>query len=101
MPSCAQRATVSVAKSHHLQIDPDVPWYHAKSETAPGYGLHLKLKSGKFCVDAFFAKAFKVWACTRPKPKKKYAALGAAYLSVAMCTPPKTKSKIPKLLTET
>ena len=44
------------------QIDPGVPWCHAKSEAAPGEGLHLTLKSGNFGVDAFFTKAFKVWA---------------------------------------
>ena len=44
------------------QIDPGVPWCHAQSDAAPGEGLHLTLKSGNFGVDAFFIKAFKVWA---------------------------------------
>ena len=44
------------------QIDPGVPWCHAQSAAAPGEGLHLTLKSGNFGVDAFFTKAFTVWA---------------------------------------
>jgi 3-dehydrotetronate 4-kinase len=37
------------------QIDPGVPWCHAR---IPGAGLHLALKSGNFGADDFFAKAF-------------------------------------------
>ncbi len=43
------------------QIDPGVPWCHARSDVAPE-GLHLTLKSGNFGTDDFFAKAFKVLA---------------------------------------
>jgi 3-dehydrotetronate 4-kinase len=37
------------------QIDPGVPWCHARVE---GSGLHLALKSGNFGSDDFFTKAF-------------------------------------------
>jgi len=37
------------------QIDPGVPWCHARVQ---GNGLHLALKSGNFGSDDFFAKAF-------------------------------------------
>lgn len=39
------------------QIDPGVPWCHARSPAA-GEGLHLALKSGNFGSDDFFRKAF-------------------------------------------
>lgn len=39
------------------QIDPGVPWCHAR-----GAGLHLALKSGNFGTDDFFHKAFKLLA---------------------------------------
>lgn len=42
------------------QIDPGVPWCHAK--TASGEGLHLTLKSGNFGSEDFFTKAFTVLA---------------------------------------
>lgn len=42
------------------QIDPGVPWCHARSEAAPGSGLHIALKSGNFGSDDFFTKAFAV-----------------------------------------
>jgi len=42
------------------QIDPGVPWCHARSEAAPGDGLHIALKSGNFGSDDFFTKAFTV-----------------------------------------
>ena len=46
------------------QIDPGVPWCHAKSDAAwdaAGQGgLHLTLKSGNFGGDDFFSKAFAV-----------------------------------------
>src|SRR6185369_4399807 len=38
------------------QIDPGVPWCHAKTGT--GTGVHLALKSGNFGTDDFFGKAF-------------------------------------------
>ena len=38
------------------QIDPEVPWCHAPN----GRGLHIALKSGNFCTDDFFIKAFDV-----------------------------------------
>jgi len=37
------------------QIDPGVPWCHAR---APAAGVHLALKSGNFGGDDFFRKAF-------------------------------------------
>jgi uncharacterized protein YgbK (DUF1537 family) len=37
------------------QIDPGVPWCHAKSRSGP---LHLALKSGNFGTRDFFTKAF-------------------------------------------
>jgi len=37
------------------QIDPGVPWCHARVQ---GKGLHLALKSGNFGSDDFFVKAF-------------------------------------------
>jgi uncharacterized protein YgbK (DUF1537 family) len=39
------------------QIEPGVPWCHARSPVAPD-GLHLALKSGNFGGDEFFTKAF-------------------------------------------
>jgi uncharacterized protein YgbK (DUF1537 family) len=38
------------------QIDPGVPWCHARSE--PGGALHVALKSGNFGADDFFTRAF-------------------------------------------
>jgi 3-dehydrotetronate 4-kinase len=40
------------------QIDPGVPWCHARAQAADGAGLHLALKSGNFGTDDFFTKAF-------------------------------------------
>jgi len=40
------------------QIDPGVPWCHARSDAAGGAGLHIALKSGNFGTDDFFSKAF-------------------------------------------
>ncbi|WP_454905676.1 3-oxo-tetronate kinase [Variovorax gossypii] len=42
------------------QIDPGVPWCHARSDAAPEAGLHIALKSGNFGSDDFFTKAFAV-----------------------------------------
>jgi len=42
------------------QIDPGVPWCHARSEAAPEAGLHIALTSGNFGSDDFFTKAFTV-----------------------------------------
>jgi uncharacterized protein YgbK (DUF1537 family) len=42
------------------QIDPGVPWCHARTEVAQGAGLHIALKSGNFGSDDFFTKAFAV-----------------------------------------
>ena len=39
------------------QIDPGVPWCHARSPLAPD-GLHITLKSGNFGTLDFFTKAF-------------------------------------------
>lgn len=42
------------------QIDPGVPWCHARAEAAQGAGVHIALKSGNFGGDDFFTKAFTV-----------------------------------------
>ena len=42
------------------QIDPGVPWCHARSDAAPEAGVHIALKSGNFGSDDFFTKAFTV-----------------------------------------
>jgi uncharacterized protein YgbK (DUF1537 family) len=42
------------------QIDPGVPWCHAR--TGSGTGVHLALKSGNFGSEDFFAKAFAMLA---------------------------------------
>jgi uncharacterized protein YgbK (DUF1537 family) len=42
------------------QIDPGVPWCHAR--TAAGAPIHLALKSGNFGSDDFFTKAFRMLA---------------------------------------
>jgi len=39
------------------QIDPGVPWCHARGATLPN-GLHVALKSGNFGGDDFFGRAF-------------------------------------------
>ena len=41
------------------QIDPGVPWCHARGNAGP---LHIALKSGNFGTDDFFTKAFTVLA---------------------------------------
>ncbi len=41
------------------QIDPGVPWCHARGEAG---ALHITLKSGNFGTDDFFSKAFTVLA---------------------------------------
>lgn len=40
------------------QIDPGVPWCHARIDAERGAALHLALKSGNFGTEDFFAKAF-------------------------------------------
>lgn len=40
------------------QIDPGVPWCHARSDAAGAEGLHIALKSGNFGAEDFFTKAF-------------------------------------------
>jgi len=40
------------------QIDPGVPWCHARCEAAEGVAIHITLKSGNFGSDDFFQKAF-------------------------------------------
>ena len=42
------------------QIDPGVPWCHARTQSTPAVELHLALKSGNFGADDFFSKAFSV-----------------------------------------
>ncbi|SFP55615.1 Uncharacterized conserved protein YgbK, DUF1537 family [Variovorax sp. PDC80] len=42
------------------QIDPGVPWCHARSSLSPDTGVHIALKSGNFGGDDFFTKAFAV-----------------------------------------
>jgi uncharacterized protein YgbK (DUF1537 family) len=44
------------------QIDPGVPWCHARPDIAGQGGLHLTLKSGNFGTDDFFSKAFTMLA---------------------------------------
>ena len=57
--ACVQALSITQMKIG-AQIDPGVPWCHAMSDTAPGTGLHLTLKSGNFGTDDFFTKAFAV-----------------------------------------
>jgi uncharacterized protein YgbK (DUF1537 family) len=40
------------------QIDPGVPWCHARASVGDPVALHLALKSGNFGTDDFFTKAF-------------------------------------------
>ncbi|WP_295854109.1 3-oxo-tetronate kinase [uncultured Xylophilus sp.] len=40
------------------QIDPGVPWCHARTDVDGGAALHIALKSGNFGTDDFFTKAF-------------------------------------------
>jgi uncharacterized protein YgbK (DUF1537 family) len=40
------------------QIDPGVPWCHARSDAAGSARLHIALKSGNFGSDDFFTKAW-------------------------------------------
>jgi uncharacterized protein YgbK (DUF1537 family) len=42
------------------QIDPGVPWCHARTDVAEGTPVHIALKSGNFGGDDFFTKAFTV-----------------------------------------
>ncbi|ANN70950.1 3-oxo-tetronate kinase [Bordetella bronchialis] len=42
------------------QIDPGVPWCHARGNGASGPGLHVALKSGNFGGDDFFSRAYAV-----------------------------------------
>jgi uncharacterized protein YgbK (DUF1537 family) len=42
------------------QIDPGVPWCHARTDVAEGTSVHIALKSGNFGGDDFFTKAFTV-----------------------------------------
>jgi len=42
------------------QIDPGVPWCHARSDAAPEAGVHIALKSGNFGTDDVVTKAFTV-----------------------------------------
>jgi uncharacterized protein YgbK (DUF1537 family) len=44
------------------QIDPGVPWCHARTDVAEGKPVHIALKSGNFGGDDFFTKAFTVLA---------------------------------------
>jgi uncharacterized protein YgbK (DUF1537 family) len=44
------------------QIDPGVPWCHARTDVAEGTSVHIALKSGNFGGDDFFTKAFTVLA---------------------------------------
>jgi 3-dehydrotetronate 4-kinase len=44
------------------QVDPGVPWCHARADVAGPRGLHLALKSGNFGSDDFFTKVWKVLA---------------------------------------
>ncbi|MDQ0573399.1 uncharacterized protein YgbK (DUF1537 family) [Variovorax paradoxus] len=44
------------------QIDPGVPWCHARTDVGQGTPVHIALKSGNFGGDDFFTKAFTVLA---------------------------------------
>jgi uncharacterized protein YgbK (DUF1537 family) len=44
------------------QIDPGVPWCHARAADAGGVELHVALKSGNFGAVDFFSKAFECLA---------------------------------------
>ena len=44
------------------QIDPGVPWCHARTGVADGASVHIALKSGNFGGDDFFTRAFTVLA---------------------------------------
>jgi uncharacterized protein YgbK (DUF1537 family) len=44
------------------QIDPGVPWCHARSQVIEGDALHIALKSGNFGAKDFFTRAFEVIA---------------------------------------
>ncbi|MBC7610336.1 MAG: four-carbon acid sugar kinase family protein [Polaromonas sp.] len=59
--ACVQALGITQMKIGR-QIDPGVPWCHARSSVGWGEGggveLHLTLKSGNFGTDDFFSKAF-------------------------------------------
>ena len=55
--ACVQALGVSQMRIGQ-QIDPGVPWCHARTDMQPPVSLHLALKSGNFGGDDFFAKAF-------------------------------------------
>jgi uncharacterized protein YgbK (DUF1537 family) len=56
--ACVQ--ALGIAQMHiGAQIDPGVPWCHARSPAAPAGGLHIALKSGNFGSDDFLTKAFR------------------------------------------
>ena len=55
--ACVQALGVSQMKIGP-QIDPGVPWCHARTDTEPSVSLHLALKSGNFGGDDFFSRAF-------------------------------------------
>lgn len=42
------------------QIDPGVPWCHARTTVGGSAGIHIALKSGNFGTEDFFEKAFVV-----------------------------------------
>jgi uncharacterized protein YgbK (DUF1537 family) len=44
------------------QIDPGVPWCHARTDVGQATPVHIALKSGNFGGDDFFTKAFTVLA---------------------------------------
>ena len=54
--ACVQALGISQLRIG-AQIDPGVPWCHARLPT--GAGLHIALKSGNFGAPDFFARAFK------------------------------------------
>ncbi len=55
--ACVQALNITQLKIGP-QIDPGVPWCHARCDAAPQGGLHIALKSGNFGSDDFFTKAF-------------------------------------------
>lgn len=55
--ACVQALNITQMKIGP-QIDPGVPWCHARTRSTPNAELHLALKSGNFGADDFFTKAF-------------------------------------------
>jgi uncharacterized protein YgbK (DUF1537 family) len=57
--ACVQALNITQMKIGP-QIDPGVPWCHARIHGTSGVELHVALKSGNFGADDFFTRAFEV-----------------------------------------